>query len=157
MMRHRTTALAVLVLSLLGTVAVSSASAVEGVLPLSPKKTFTFLGQASTFEDTSGGAIKCSEVKGSGQYENDSHGAITLDFLGCEIAGFPVFSLGEKEPKEVKEALILWPALFLVCLVKPAELRFGIYVELKEPVHLHEKTIAALVIVEGAMIGELFN
>jgi hypothetical protein len=148
--------LSLLALLALGAFAASSASAVEGVLPLN-KKGFNVLGGVSKLE-TSEATIECKELLSSkGTMENDVHGTATLDWLGCSASGFLAFSLGEKEPKEVKEALILAKVLVLICLINSASLIFGVYVELDEPVHIHIPTLFTLVVVTGAVIGEVLT
>jgi hypothetical protein len=156
MKRLRIIGFSLLALFALGALLASSASAVEGVLPLNVK-TFTLLGTNAALETHEKEQIKCATAGGSGTFENDHHGTATLDFNGCEIAGFPAFSLGEKEPKTVAEALILVPVLFLICLINSAALTFGIWVELKETVHIHAKAIGDLVEVKGTVIGEFLT
>ena len=148
--------LSLLMLLALVAVAASSASAVEGFLPLK-KVAFTVLGKTTTIESEHKGnpVITCAELKGTGKFESASHGSLTLDLLHCEILGFPAFSLGEAVPHEVKEALILIPALFLVCLISSIILQFGIFVELKESVHVDELALGSLQVIQGAVIGEV--
>ena len=154
MKRFKIIGLSLLALLALGAFAASTASAVEGVLPLT-KNGFTLLSKKAKLQTVVGSEIVCAELKGSGKFETDSHGTATLDFLGCEIAGFPTFSLGDAVPKVVSEALILVPVLFLICLTNSATLTFGIFVELKESVHLDALAVGILLVLSGAIIGEV--
>ena len=154
MKRFRIIGLSLLALLALGAFAASTASAVEGVLPLA-KKGFTLLSQTAILETTSGSAIECTELKGSGKFTSDIEGTATFDFLGCSIANFPAFSLGDTIPTEIKTALILIPITFQICLIHSAELQFGIFVKLNESVHVDALALGDLVVLSGAVIGEL--
>lgn len=147
---------ALLALFALGAIVASSASAVDGFLPLSIK-TFIFLGKNWISETHNKEQIKCETLGGSGAFENDHHGTALFDFLGCEVVGFPTFSLGEKTPKVVKEALILVPVLFLICLIDSAKKTFGIFFELKGTIHLQVNAIGDLIEVKGSVIAELLT
>jgi hypothetical protein len=161
MRRLRITGLALLALLALGAFAASTASAEEGVLPLKTLH-FNILGKKATLENTAKTQIKCNELKGEGKFEeiektgHDKHGSATLDFLECESGGFLIWSLGEKVPATLFESLILVPVLFLICLINPTTLLFGLYVEVMKPgVHLDNTSIGLLTIVEGAVIGDI--
>jgi hypothetical protein len=156
MKRLRIIGLSLLALFALGALLASSASAVEGVLPLNVK-TFTLLGKTAQLETHNKEKIKCKIAQGGGAFTSDHHGTVLLDFLECESQGFLAFSLGEKEPKTEPEALILAPAEFLICLINSAELKFGIFVKLTETVHIHVKAIGDLIEVKGEVIGEILT
>ena len=154
MKRFRIIGLSLLALLALGAFAASTASAVEGVLPLKLKN-FTLLSTIAKLETAAGVPIECAELKGKGVFSSDIAGTATLDFLGCNVSGFPAFSLGDAVPTEVKTALILVPVSFLVCLINSAALTFGIFVELKESLHIDALVLGELDVLLGAIIGEL--
>ena len=154
MKRLRIIGLLLLALFALGAFAASTASAEEGVLPLNMKH-FNILGGKAILENTEKTKITCLQLKGEGKFEKDSHGTGTLDFLECETSGFIVWSLGEKVPSTIKEALILVPILFLICLINSTTLLFGIFIELKAPIHIDNTTVGILTIVEGTVIGDI--
>jgi hypothetical protein len=157
MKRLTITGLALLALLALGAFAASTASAEEGLLPLNMRH-FNILGKKTIFETTAKTKIACNELKGEGKFDEktDSHGSATLDFLECESGGFLIWSLGEKVPAKLFEALILVPVLFLICLINPTTLLFGLYVEVMSPgVHVDNTSIGILMILEGAVIGDI--
>jgi hypothetical protein len=156
MKRLRIIGFSLLALFALGALLASSASAVEGVLPLNVK-TFTLLGTNALLETHGGEQIKCEKAGGSGAFANDHHGTALLDFHECSVAGLAAFSLGEKEPKSVAEALILAPVEFLICLINSAELKFGIWVKLTETIHVHVKALGDLIEIKGEVIGEILT
>jgi hypothetical protein len=151
MKRLRILGLSLLALFALGALAASSSSALEGLLPLN--QSFTVLSKTVLFESANKEKVACGETKGSGKAENNSntHGTVTLDFLKCEVLGFPIFSLGEKEPKEVKEALILVEFLYLICLL--ANLVFHIFFTIDKPVHTEVPALGILSNLTGSFIG----
>jgi hypothetical protein len=155
MKRLRILGLSLLALFALGALAASSSSALEGLLPLN--QSFTVLAKTMQFETANKEKVTCGETKGNGKAENNSntHGTVTLDFLKCEILGFPSFSLGEKEPKEIKEALILIEVLYLICLL--ANLVFHIFLTIDKPVHIVSPTFGILVNLTGSFIGTLLT
>ena len=156
MTRLRIIGLALVAMFALGGLATATASAEEGFLPLNMKH-FNILAKKVTMENAAKESIKCNEVKGEGKFEKDSHGTGTLDFLECEFGGFIVWSLGEKVPNTIKEALILMPVLFLICLINSTTLLFGIFFELRAPVHVDNTSIGILTILEGAFIGDILG
>jgi hypothetical protein len=155
MKRLRILGVSLLALFALGALAASSSSALEGLLPLN--QSFTVLSKTAKLETTNKEQITCGETKGNGQAEKESntHGTVTFDFLKCEILGFPAFSLGEKEPKEIKEALILVEVLYLICLL--ANLVFHIFLTIDKPVHIEAPALGVLVNVTGTVIGTLLT
>ena len=154
MKRFRIIGLSLLALLALGAFAASTASAVEGVLPLKLKN-FTLLSKKAKLQTVAGSEIVCAELKGKGSFTSDIVGTATLDFLGCEILGFPAFSLGDAVPKVVSEALILVPVSFEICLITSATLVFGIFVKLSNSVHIDALGVGVLVDVSGQVIGEV--
>jgi hypothetical protein len=156
MKRFRIIGLALLALFALGAFAASMAFAEEGVLPLKVK-TFTILGKTVTLENTAKETTICKELKGEGSFTTDSHGTATLDLLFCQSSGFLIWSLGEKVPATEKEALILMPVAFLLCLINSEKLTFGLFVEVTSPVHVDNTSIGILTILEGAVIGTILG
>jgi hypothetical protein len=135
---------------------VTAAGAVEGFLPLT-KKGVTFLGKKTILEFTGAIKLSCAALSGNGTFTSDSHGEAVLNFEQCETGGFPEFSLGDVEPKTVKEALVLVPILFLICLITSATLSFGVWIELTEPVHAHTKALDVLDVTTGSFIGAILT
>jgi hypothetical protein len=158
MKRSTMTLLQLLALLAIGALPVSTASAAEGVLPLSHKG-FTMLSARAMFESTTAGtSIECNELKSTeGVFENDTRGHVRLDFDSCEQLGFPVHSLGESIPKTIKEGLILAKALLSLCLINSAELKFGVFVELTEPVHMETEAFGVLFVMSGGVIASIAN
>jgi hypothetical protein len=158
MKRLKIIGLALLALFALGAVSASTASAVEGFLPLN-KKSIQVLKSKILLQTAGGAALHCLKLTGTGAFTNDHHGTGTLDLDECELfgTGFAVYSLGDKKTTVVKEALILMPILFLVCLIDSAKLLFGILVEPTETVHLHVEALGDLVEVTGAIIGHILT
>jgi hypothetical protein len=158
MKRLRIIGLALLALFALGAVSASTASAVEGFLPLN-KKGIQVLGKKVLLQTAGGASIHCLKVTGTGAFTNDHHGTGTLDFDECEVfgTGFAAYSLGDKKTTVVKEALILVPVLFLVCLIDSAKLLFGIFIETTETIHIHVEALGDLLEVAGAIIGHILT
>jgi hypothetical protein len=158
MKRLRIIGLALLALFALGAVSASTASAVEGFLPL-VKKGIQVLASKVLIQTAGGASIHCLKLTGTGAFSNDHHGTATLDLNECEVfgTGFAAYSLGDKKTTVVKEALILMPVLFLVCLIDSAKLLFGIFIETTETVHIHVEALGDLLELTGAIIGHILT
>jgi hypothetical protein len=143
-----------LALFALGALTASAASAVEGFLPLN-KRAFTFLGNKSILETSTGIAIACVSASGSGTFESDSHGTAMLGIIGCQALGGGLFSLGDSPGKKASESLILLPSSVLVCLIDSTKLLFGLFIELREIVHI--EGVTGLLLWEGSIIGHLLT
>jgi hypothetical protein len=146
-----------LALLALGAFAASTASAEEGLLP-TPEASGK--GGGGTLA-TAGAEILCTSVtvlEIKFLPKSDLHGTADLHFKGCKAGGniFPVNSLGDE--KEV----ILAYVLFLICLITPASLDFGLLIltlghKLLEEtgfVHLEIPSLGALINVKGAIIAK---
>jgi hypothetical protein len=155
MLRLRILVPTLLGLLVLGALVASSASAVEGLLPLNLSG--TLLSGKVKLETPDKAAISCGETKGSTKAEtgSDTKGTLVLDFLKCEISGFVSFSLGDPEPKELKEALILVPGTYEVCLINSTALTFGLFIKLSETIHVHAKALGILTNLSGSIIGQI--
>ena len=152
MRRLKITGLALLALFALGALAASMASGEEGVLP---NANSTGEGGAATLETTNNESIKCTKVailegKFLTEKEKDQHGTANLHFTGCKAEGIvPFNTLGDE--KEV----LLSKVLFLVCLVEPAKLVFGILIRSLETEHIEVPATKELILIKGAVIAEL--
>ena len=155
MLRLRILVPALLGLLVLGALVASSASAVEGLLPLN--QSATLLSGKAILETPDKAKIVCGETKGSTKAEtgSDTKGTATFDFLKCEISGFVSFSLGDKEPKELKESVILVPGTYEVCLINSTALTFGLFIKLSETIHVHAKALGILTNLSSSIIGQV--
>jgi len=158
MKRLRIITLALLALFALGAVVAATASAEEGLLPLKLRG-LQILGTKPKLLTTNKEPINCESVTGAGTFtgteKNDIKGTGNLDFNECETLGFAAFSLGDKETSVIKEAKILVPVSFEICLINSAKLEFGIFVTLTSPVHIEAKAAGALIEVTGSVIGTI--
>jgi hypothetical protein len=152
MRRLRIMGIALLALFALGAFAALAASAEEGVLP---PETFTGEGGAVTFETLTKEATSCTKVsvlegKFLTEKEKDQHGLANLHFSGCNEEGFfPFNTLGDES------GVVLFKVLFLICLVEPVKLVFGILILPEETVHIEVPSLGQLLLVKGAVIAEL--
>jgi hypothetical protein len=151
MKRFRIIGLMLLSLLALGAFAASTASAEEGVLP---PETFTGTGGAGELATLGGSNIKCTKVdilEGKFLEKSDEHGLAILHFSECKAETFfPARTLGDES------GIILVPILFLICLVEPVKLVFGILILPEETtVHVEVPSLGQLVLVKGAVIAEL--
>ena len=150
MKRLKIIGLALLALFALGALLASSATALEeGFLPLTMRH-FNWLSKTIVLETHNKLAIKCRKTTGEGKFEekSDHHGTGTLDFDECEALGFPAVSLGDKN------ALILVPVLFLICLINSALLLFGIWIT-PTGGNVHVEAGGLLLELKGAVIGHI--
>jgi hypothetical protein len=155
MKQVRIIGLMLLSLLALGAFAASAALAEEGVLP--QPATFTGEGGVAKLETLSKTKIECKKVDIlEGKFlvapepNPDQHGLAVLHFSGCKAEGFfPANTLGDGPE------IILVPILFLICLVEPVKLVFGILILPEETVHIEVPSLGQLVLVKGAVIAEL--
>jgi hypothetical protein len=158
MKRLRILGLSLLALFALGVIAANVALGEEGVLPPS---NFTIAGGPQTLENLNNEKIVCEKVKGTGvplpekEPDRDSHSTGTLDFEGCKVPalGVPANSLGDKA------GTILAAVLYLLCLFGAGtKLDWGVLVAAKElPFHIEVPLAFSLILVKGAIIGELLT
>jgi hypothetical protein len=159
MTRLRILGLTLLALFALGAIAANVALAEEGVLPPS---NFTIKGGEQKLENLNGESITCTSVEGTGkplpvgEKDRDTHSTGTLDFLGCKAMGFSANTL-----PDLKE-VILAEVLYLLCLFGKSQtgekLDWGVLVEPKnQPIHIEIPALKALILVKGAIIGELLT
>ncbi|HEY3666387.1 MAG TPA: hypothetical protein VGL19_10320 [Polyangiaceae bacterium] len=152
MKRQQITGLALFALFAFGAIGAKLASAEEGVLP---NATSSGEGGVTTLETTSKEKISCMKVlileaKFLTEKEKDQHGTANLHFTGCKAEGLiPVNSLGDE--KEV----VLSKVLFLVCLVEPTKLIFGLLIQPIETEHTEAPAVKTLRLAKGAIIAEL--
>jgi hypothetical protein len=151
MKQVRITGLMLLALFALGSFVASAASATEGVLPPS---NFTGSGGAGQLETLSKEKIECTAVSvKEGKMTNDEEGTASLDFEGCKAVTF----FGSFSANTLGDAagIILAKVKSTVCLVKSAELVFGLAIAPTETVHVEVPAVGALLLVKGTVIAEL--
>jgi hypothetical protein len=153
MKQVRIIGLMLLSLLALGAFAASTALAEEGVLP---PETFSGEGGAGKLQTLNNEFIECKKVsilegKFLTEKEKDQHGLADLHFSGCTATIFkiPVNTLGDES------GIILAKVLFLICLVEPVKLVFGILILPEETVHIEVPAAGELLLVKGAVIAEL--
>jgi hypothetical protein len=152
MRRLRIIGLALLALFALGAFAAGTASAEEGLLP---NLTSEGSGKVMTLETTNKEKISCTavsilEARFLTEKEKDRHGTANLHFTGCKAEGLvPFNSLGDE--KEV----VLLKVLFLICLVEPTKLVFGLLIQPLETEHIEVPATKELILMKGAYIAEL--
>ena len=150
MKRFRILGLTLLALFALGAFAASMASAEEGLLPTGSAGE----GSAGTTAlATEKEKISCTAVKILPLQwlpKNDIHGTTDLHFTGCKAENLvPANTLGDASE------VILAKVLFLICLVNPTTLQFGIAITPLETVHVEIPAVKELVLVKGTVIAEL--
>jgi hypothetical protein len=155
MKQVRIIGLMLLALLALGSFAASAASAEEGVLPPS-----NFTGESketSTLETLNKEKISCTALSIlEGKFlvapepNPDQHGLANLHFSGCKAEGLLSANTLGDEP-----GIILVKVLFLICLVEPVKLVFGVLILPEETVHIEVPFKSELVLVKGAVIAEL--
>jgi hypothetical protein len=128
------------------TAATAYANQAEGFLPTT---SFIGTGKGGSLATLGGKEIKCTGTNIlSGTMETDSHGVVDIHFTGCTAFGiFTANSLGDSS------GTILSVNLYLICLIEPKKLEFGIFLEPKTPVHIEAGGI--LVTVQGGLIGTI--
>lgn len=152
MKRLRIVGLLLLALFALGAFAASMASAEEGVLPA---ETSTGEGGKGALETLSGESIKCTKVsikEAKFLEKSDQHGTAKLEFSGCKAFALftevPANSLGDASE------VILSNILYLICLVEPKTLVFGILIQPTATEHIEIPSLKALALVKGAVIAK---
>jgi hypothetical protein len=148
-MKHiKLIAAAIMALAAITATTASSAYAneAEGLLL---KSNFIGKGLGGKLLTLSGKEIKCETTNIlSGTMETDSHGTVDIHFEKCKAFGvFSAKSLGDAE------GVILSINLWLICLIEPKTLVFGIWIEPATPVHIEAAGI--LVTVQGGLIGKI--
>lgn len=150
MKRLRIIGTALLALFALGAFAASMASAEEGLLP---NATSSGEGGAGTLETTNKEKISCTKVsilEAKFLEKSDQHGTANLHFTGCKAENIVAAnSLGDASE------VILSKVLFLVCLVEPVKLVFGLLIQPLETEHIEIPFTKELALVKGAVIAEL--
>jgi hypothetical protein len=148
MKRIRILGVALLALVALSAVMAVAASAEEGFLPFPKKTGFTVEGGTSTLNTPANLPIVCGKLDASkGTLEKDKHGTVTLQWLECSVAGVAANSAGDAAKT------ILAKVLFLVCLINPTSLEFGIAAETDETVNLEVPALGVKITVKGRVIG----
>jgi hypothetical protein len=150
-LRPRILGLALLALVALGAVSASMASAEEGVLA---PAAFTIKGGTATYLTLEKEEVKCKETAGAGKFltekEKDQHATGSFTFKGCTALGLASNTLGDVS------GTIKINVLFLICLVEPKTLVFGVLIQPTEaPVHIEVPSVKALLLLKGAIIAEL--
>jgi hypothetical protein len=150
MKQIRILGLALLALFALGAASASMASAEEGVLPTQTKP-FTIKGAAATLLTLEKEEIKCKATSGEGKFleKSDQHATGSFIFKECTALGLASNTLGDAS------GTIKANVLFLICLVEPKTLVFGVLIQPTETVHVEVPSVKALLLVKGAVIGEL--
>jgi len=155
MKRLRILGLSLLALFALGAIAANAALAEEGVLE---PQNFSIKGGAQKLENLNKESITCTSVTGNGvplpagEKDRDTHSTGTLTFTGCTSGGFAANTLGDVA------GTILSEVLYLLCLLNSATLDWGVLIEPKpQPVHIEVPALKILILVKGAIIGDLLT
>jgi hypothetical protein len=119
----------------------------EGFLPTTPE--FIGSGAGGKLLTLGGKEIKCGATSiAAGTYATDSHGSTSITYTKCKAFGlFAANSLGDASET------ILAPSLWLLCLIEPKALKYGIWIEPTTEVHI--EAAGKLVKVTGGLIGEI--
>lgn len=138
----------------LGAFAASTAFAEEGLLPQQKEKVASGTGGAGTLETLAGKKITCEKVEILSILflkESDIHGTADLHFKGCKAENLFSANTLLDEP-----GVILVKVLFLICLTKPAESKFGMLIEAEKEAttHIEVPGLGQLLLVKGAVIAE---
>jgi len=148
--RLRIIGLVLLTLFALGALSASMATAEEGALPAEPS---SGTGGVTTLE-TEKEQIQCKEAKileakFLTEKEKDQRGTAVLHLTGCKAEKLdPANTLGDES------GVILIKVSFLLCLVEPKTLVYGVLVEPLETAHVEAPLIKALMLVKGAVIAQ---
>jgi hypothetical protein len=147
MKRIRILGASLLMLFAFGSVMAVEAYAEEGFLPLKAKG-FTVEGGKSTLNTAANLPIICEKLDASkGTMEKDKHGTVTLQWLGCSIAGLGFNSAGDAGKT------VLAKVLFLVCLINSTTLEFGIAAETDETINLEVPSEGVKIALKGRVIS----
>jgi hypothetical protein len=125
------------------------AAQAEGFLPQT-----NFIGESAkgvTFETASATLICKKASILSGTMATDSHGTVDIHYEQCTAFGFPANSLGDAS------GVILGLSLWLLCLIEPKTLEFGIWIEPVSPVHIEIPGVGQLLLVTGGIIGKIVS
>ena len=142
--------LALLTLFALTAFSLPAASAEEGVLA---PETSSGTGGVATLE-TEKEQIQCKETKileakFLTEKEKDQRGTADLHLTGCKAEKLdPANTLGDES------GVILIKVAYLICLVEPKTLVFGVLIEPQETAHVEAPLIKALMLIKGAVIAE---
>jgi hypothetical protein len=139
-----------LVLFSLAMLCATTASAEEGTLPQQTKPFTIASGGEAIIENLNKEPIKCTGFTGEGTFltKSDQHATGTLTYTGCKASGFSANTLG------TTSGIIKYPTLFLICLVEPKPLAFGMLIEPTEsPVHIEVPALKVLLLLKGAVIA----
>jgi hypothetical protein len=129
------------------TATAAAASQAGGFLP-----TTNFIGSSSggRFVFAGGAEIKCNAMSIlSGTMETDSHGTIDIHYEGCVTVPFTLTTLGDKS------GVLLVPSLWLLCLIEPKTLAWGLWIEPDTPVHI--EGFAGLKSLKGGVIARIIG
>jgi hypothetical protein len=149
-MRHlKLIAAAIIALAAITTTTATAtyANQAEGLLP--EKTNFIGTGKGGKVITLSGKELKCEATNIlSGTMATDSHGTIDIHFEKCKAFGiFAANSLGDTSGTVL--AVMLW----LLCLIEPKTLVFGIWLEPATPVHMEAGGI--LTTLQGGLIAKI--
>jgi hypothetical protein len=123
------------------------AAQAEGFLPLT---TFTGTSAKGGNLETAAAKIECAKASIlSGTMETDSHGTVDIHYEGCKAFFFAANSLGDAS------GVILGLSLWLLCLIEPKTLVYGIWIEPSSPVHIEIPGAGQLLSVTGGIIGKI--
>ncbi len=119
----------------------------EGFLPTTNK--FIGTGLGGKLETLGGKVTECGKTTiTAGTYETDSHGKATIEYSKCKAFGlFTANSLGDKSE------IILAPSTYLLCLITPQTLEYGVFIELTTPIHV--EAAGKLLTLAGGIIGKI--
>jgi hypothetical protein len=157
MKRLRILGLSLLALFALCAIAANVALGEEGVLE---PQNFTIKGGTQTLENLNKESITCKSVTGNGvplpagEKDRDTHSTGTLTFKECISFGFAANTLGDPS------GTIKSNVLYLLCLLSSTKLDWGVLVEptpTGTTVHIEVPAFKALILVKGAVIGELLT
>ena len=129
MKKVRTIGLMLLALLALGAFAAPTAFAEEGLLPQQGTKAASGEGGKGKLETASGLSINCEKVNISNILflaKSDIHATGNLDFIECKALG--LFTATSLDDLATPGVILVPEALFLICLVNSAELKFGILI-----------------------------
>jgi len=150
MKQLRIIGLALLALLALGAFSTAIASGEEGALPA---ETSSGSGGVTTLE-TEKELIQCKETKileakFLTEKEKDQHGTADLHLADCKANKLDAANtLGDES------GIVLIKVLFLICLVEPKTLVFGVLIQPLETAHIEAPVIKTLMLIKGAIIAQ---
>jgi hypothetical protein len=140
---------AVMALAAITAMTAAAAVAEPGFLP---KSNFIGKGTGGKLVTTNKGTIECGGVNIlSGVMETDSHGTADIHYEKCKAFGlFAAKSLGD-----ASETILAPGSVWLLCLIEPKTLVWGLWVEVNPASPVHVEAGGKLVEVKGGIIGKI--